>query len=699
MGSQSAAPLGDFRNLQKNDGLENAPKQDAAEEIHRSQNNASLVSAASFSHRSLEENTPLLDNLLESLVSTNPCVPSYTMNSTSRPRASSSTSMPHNPALECVIPHDSSRASAPPLPLPRQAMGVDGWDARQENVRYMTHSPQAKAGSPTFPNTSSTGFSGLASMQTPSLTGVGGPLGNIGGAGTIARPTYTLPGCPWPQSQTSQDHKPIPEMLESSNVVDGRHSHPESRGRLESELAGDVLAAAAAAAVEQPQLQNLKFGDLDVDSIDLNVAVFYFGVLSVVASLYPHFSYERTAEGNWRASLMYCDAATAVSKGEAYEDKFVAKAETCRSALEGLMEKYSGWALPELPGPKVTLGVWIWTALLQEYCQQNQLGRPTYTEYLHEEGFRYEVEVEGTSCFGANKFYKTATEAIHASAHAALYSLLITGPEIMSLFRGVGFPGGLLMTSITRAMRKRHTGRNRQLSGDLGVPTAPRPAKQVGKKAKKGKKNANGNANLLPIPTTNRRLPTVAVPSSETKNDKISSRDLELMTKQYSYPCERVEKICSLLSMEQPEYDITRLKGQPAGTAALFSAAARFPNDPFFARVGDIGRTKYVGSSQMAKEKCAAQVVGYLMKMVREDEEWEDPGEKVGENIRRWEGMAAACAAAGMSDSGVNRVDSRAGARGVGRGVAGVNRFGSNVGCDFFFELEGSVNIKKEEEE
>ncbi|KAL2363477.1 hypothetical protein RJZ56_003609 [Blastomyces dermatitidis] len=191
---------------------------------------------------------------------------------------------------------------------------------------------------------------------------------------------------------------------------------------------------------------------------------------------------------------MYWDTATAASKDEASEDKFVAKAETCRDALESLKEKYSGWILPELPGPKVTLGVWIWTALLQEYCQQNKLDRPIYTKYAHEEGFWYEVE-------------------------------------------------------ITQAMRKRHVGRNRLLSGDPGVPTAPRavllppgPTKQVGKMARKGKKKDNGkNANLLPIPTTSRRLPTVVLPSSETKSHKIWPGDLELMTKKYSNPCERVE--------------------------------------------------------------------------------------------------------------------------------------------------------------
>ncbi|OJD22560.1 hypothetical protein ACJ73_06090 [Blastomyces percursus] len=317
MGSQSPAPLGELRNIQNNDFPEKALKQDATNEIHRSLNNAPSVSVAKYQHQSLEEDkAPLLGK---------PCIPSCPMNNTSRPHAANSTSMPHSPALQCVIPRDSSRASVPPV-LPRQALGVVGWGTRQENVRHTTHSPLAKVGfpsfaaSPTFPNASNTGFPGLASMQTSSLVGVRNSFGN-----------------------TFQDHKAIPGMPGSTGVDDGRHNRSKSGGRLVSESADDVMAAATAAAVKQPQPQNLKFGDLDVDSIDLIVAVFYFGVLSIVAGLHPHFSYERTAEGNWRSFLMYWGAAfVAASMDEAYEDKFVAKTETCSSALERLKENYSG---------------------------------------------------------------------------------------------------------------------------------------------------------------------------------------------------------------------------------------------------------------------------------------------------------------------------------------------------------------------
>ncbi|KMW67867.1 hypothetical protein BDDG_12394 [Blastomyces dermatitidis ATCC 18188] len=66
MGSQYAAPLGDLRNIQTNDSAENALKQDATNEIHRSLNNASSVSVVRDQHQSLEEKAPLLDKLLKS---------------------------------------------------------------------------------------------------------------------------------------------------------------------------------------------------------------------------------------------------------------------------------------------------------------------------------------------------------------------------------------------------------------------------------------------------------------------------------------------------------------------------------------------------------------------------------------------------------------------------------------------------------
>ncbi|OJD10741.1 hypothetical protein AJ78_08328 [Emergomyces pasteurianus Ep9510] len=676
---------------------------------------ASLFSVARNRDRSSD-----IEGSSRGFSSAQPCVSPREMNSPPNPPASNS--MLHNSGTGSVVPLDTttSRASASPFQSV-QTFGFARWSHGEGNVRSATYPPRGvfgfttttittsssntssllatRSGSPSLSyDRSATTFGGQTPRPLFSTTGVR-PFENNGGMWSFAPATRSmLPLYPQPRAHASQDHtaSSIFGVLGSSAV--GEKDNPFKSGTGLDVVVDDdddddgddddddddidVLAAAAAAAIEPPQKR--KFGSLNVDDIDLNVAIFYFGVLSLVSSLRPNFSYERTAQGYWRAFLTYWGAT--VSRNGFFEDKFVAKAETCRAALERLKEKYSGWVLPELPGVQVVLGSWIWTSLLQEYCERNKLSRPTYTKYLHDDGFCYEVDVGGNSYFGANKFYKSATEAIHASAHAALYSLLLTFPEAVSLFRGVGFAGGLhvkstnneaattrvqkssiqtqgrlilFYLSITDKVRKRQAERNRVLSGDPGVsagisnvtnsPRAimlqPGSAKQGSRKSKKGKKKAKGgNANLFPIPTKNRRLPTIEALSSKTKSRRISSEDLELMTKQYQNPCERVEKMCSLLSMEQPEYQIDPLQAQE-GVASLFSAAARFPNDPFLSRVGKIGRTKFVDSMQMAKEKCAAQVVVYLIKMVQEDEEWEDPEVKVEENIRKWEGIAATATA------------------------------------------------------
>ncbi|OJD22559.1 hypothetical protein ACJ73_06089 [Blastomyces percursus] len=180
--------------------------------------------------------------------------------------------------------------------------------------------------------------------------------------------------------------------------------------------------------------------------------------------------------------------------------------------------------------------------------------------------------------------------------------------------KGGGFPSDSMAnvtTQITQEMRKRHMDRNRLLSGDLGVPTTLRavllptgPTKQVGKKVGQDKKKVKGNkANLLPIPTANRRLPTIVLPSSETKNHKISSGNLELMTKK------------KIFESVKPHYK--------SANSLLYDVSA-------------------AGSSLEGPSPGSCHPLTHY--------------------FRRWEGMAA-LAAAGMSDSGVNVDFGKDGAR------------------------------------
>ncbi|ODH41768.1 hypothetical protein ACO22_01346 [Paracoccidioides brasiliensis] len=224
-----------------------------------------------------------------------------------------------------------------------------------------------------------------------------------------------------PASKELQDHKPVGGLFDTCTS--------SSRKSIDEIIA----VAAAVASSEKPQSK--KFGDLDIKCISHLEAVFYFGIISLVAGLCSESSYKTSGRGNWTATITY--RGERASAHIPFRDKFIARAETCRIALRGL-EMDSNLNVPELPGHAMGL-----TPL----CQCYRLAPPDFTRYVNGDGFRYKVDVGGTSYFGAHKFYKTATEAIHGSAHAALRSFLITEPENTSLFRGIGFGRGIPATT------------------------------------------------------------------------------------------------------------------------------------------------------------------------------------------------------------------------------------------------------------
>lgn len=58
---------------------------------------------------------------------------------------------------------------------------------------------------------------------------------------------------------------------------------------------------------------------------------------------------------------------------------------------------------------------------------------------------------------------------------------------------------------------------------------------------------------------------------------------------------------------------------------STFTVWATFQNEPFLTRAGPIGLiTKYPGTKLVAEERCCQKVVDYLVKMVREDYEFEN---------------------------------------------------------------------------
>lgn len=76
--------------------------------------------------------------------------------------------------------------------------------------------------------------------------------------------------------------------------------------------------------------------------------------------------------------------------------------------------------------------------------------------------------------------------------------------------------------------------------------------------------------------------------------------------------------ICGRLALQDPEYNLD-LYNRGFG-ASEYYAAAFFPNDPYLARAGAIGQTKYThGERRRAIEECAAEVAKFLLNMVEQD--------------------------------------------------------------------------------
>ena len=76
--------------------------------------------------------------------------------------------------------------------------------------------------------------------------------------------------------------------------------------------------------------------------------------------------------------------------------------------------------------------------------------------------------------------------------------------------------------------------------------------------------------------------------------------------------------ICGLLALQDPEYNLD-LENRGFGAPEHY-AAAFFPNDPFLARAGAVGKIRYThGERLRACEECAREVAKYLIDMVESD--------------------------------------------------------------------------------
>ncbi|PGH16948.1 hypothetical protein AJ80_05016 [Polytolypa hystricis UAMH7299] len=413
------------------------------------------------------------------------------------------------------------------------------------------------------------------------------------------------------------------------------------------------------------------FGTLDVGSISGADTMWYLAVLSLQSGDEPKFTYTEGIPGDWTVKVTFGDSVVTLEHDGSTQAAL--KSDVCREVLDILRARYSSWRLPDHPGPEARLGSWLWSSLLQDYCDRRQISRPVYTKYTHEKGYRLEVEVAGLSFFGSRKYYATFTEATHASAHCALHHLILgtNVPTFVNDTIAVGSTAnqgaswrpinansmpikqnkkaGKCTRASTApprpARRTRRAKRTRQLSGALvnapapssssnGAPSGAASRSCPPRKAKS--KPPRENANLVPIPVDQQRVIKAESSPSTPIESKPSSQELVLRTAECASQVERVEKICDFLSIAPPVYN-TDPSFSPDGELK-YDAVAIFPNDPFLARVGPIGQVRNIsGSMNKAKEQCAAKVVDYLIEMRREDETWDEQDREKTQKIQIWE--------------------------------------------------------------
>ncbi|WEW59867.1 hypothetical protein PRK78_005348 [Emydomyces testavorans] len=389
-------------------------------------------------------------------------------------------------------------------------------------------------------------------------------------------------------------------------------------------------------------------GALEVAEISQREAVFSFFILAIQKKLKPRIEYKAHFDSKWVVRLTF--AGQTLEPQLSFESKFAAKVHVCR---EG-------------------------------YCDLQKLPRPDYTPYTHKQGHRHEVTVDGTSYFGVKKFYKTVTEAVHASAHNALYRILVfenefplenQRAELATPYQSelLGSAVKAMQEALSNKKSKSTATKSQASSVDYVVLTLLLTRTQTPKKKKPSPKAAStstkvqksggkrkgrsskiskcivqvkpcrslqgvsgktdagaghtaapkitkGNANLTSLGTKQRFLTAPETSESPSCNLKLTTAMLNDQLRSCNAYSEKVEKICQLMGIQAPEFRITQT---PEGFRnGQADAAAYFSADPYLARVGAIGEVKFVRPKEMAKEACAAEVVKFLIKMVEEDEYW-----------------------------------------------------------------------------
>ncbi|OJJ34351.1 hypothetical protein ASPWEDRAFT_184854 [Aspergillus wentii DTO 134E9] len=427
-----------------------------------------------------------------------------------------------------------------------------------------------------------------------------------------------------------------------------------------------------------------RLGALDTTTLEPNQTLWYFGVLAIQALLLPRFHYatRKAKRNNNKCGVKLTMYGQTIVRDHVFNSQMEAKAVACSVALKSLKSQFPEWRVPGVPTEDVITAGWNWIELLHDYCVQNGLPAPKYTPYDHENGRRYEVELQGASYFGASKYYADEFVSRNASAHMALHALLVFGNGVHH-----GFPGPFILrrsdenmlrlvpripegaggrnipstnqisqilASATSAL-SRNLGRDGQSTSQIlqqpramrnqdlfssnsrfvndSIPKRPAEDERTGrlipstpKRARtRGRPNNTPqsqkkamNANLLPL--TNSRVKAIEIPDKiEEKRWKLTPREIEKRLESLQAHSEKLERMCDLLSLERPEIRIESNEGRLIETDKGYTAAAYFQNDPFLARAGAIGEVKGVRDKAAAKEGCANAAIKFLLNIVRED--------------------------------------------------------------------------------
>ncbi|KAL1963226.1 hypothetical protein VTN77DRAFT_8551 [Rasamsonia byssochlamydoides] len=387
-----------------------------------------------------------------------------------------------------------------------------------------------------------------------------------------------------------------------------------------------------------------RLGALDPNNLTASQVLFYFGVLTTQQPLHPQFTFSRDdTSGRWGVKLtLYGQTLT---KPNLYGSKSSVKVEVCREALGHLKDDYAQWIVPDEPNECLTAPEWKWAELLEDHCKQELIPLPKYTRYTHENGYRYEAELPGTSAFGVRKFYRTEKDAIEAAAHRGLYLLLVNDLNDANTFPGSSMltqNGEKLLSLVPRALPSQPTYGNQSGNmNDFPILHQSQSKSSRARKSRGSKKKKNGPpANLIPLQRSRIMPIEVKNQSQQQSRWSVSPKSLRREIRSENTYSAQLQKTCKLLELGYPSIDITRTNGSVNGQ---YCVKASFPHDPFLSRASADGVFEAVhGDMNAAKETCCRKVVEYLIQLVEEDATIEREAREQREKVLNWPGAAMA---------------------------------------------------------